>query len=179
MPSNPTPSLEGSEGTVVTDKETLAAVQRRLWWHVNNGLAIEIDVSKESGGNPWQEEQLQSDLRVFLKEFDSMRIALAQLEADKARLEEQVSMLSKPSYFYDADCWEFTTKELDNLTDSMGGGDVMEIGRLVSLPNRFLARVPTLDDDGDAIDLHLQWFDTEADAKAAMSPPSQPQGEPS
>lgn len=45
-----------------TEETELAAAKRRTYWYINNALAYSID----EAGDPWQEKQLQADLRLIL-----------------------------------------------------------------------------------------------------------------
>lgn len=81
------------------------------------------------------------------------------------KLIAEVERLSTPTHFFDADNWEYTTEDSSDVTDNLGGGDINEVGRLVRLPNKFVARVSIeIDADSD----ELRWFDTKEEAKVAL-----------
>lgn len=77
-------------------------------------------------------------------------------------------------YFYNPSDWEWTQNADDDsciadwLSESMV--DVMEIQTLIEGPLLFAANIPTKwDEDGEVTDSEVTYFDTEEDAKNALS----------
>lgn len=96
-----------------------------------------------------------SDSQMTKQELKQSLAALAPEDAD---------------YFYDSDNWESTVRkeDLDIITDDLDDGGIRLVGRFLELPDKWLARVVTeRDDNGDAMDSELRWFDTEDEAQKA------------
>jgi hypothetical protein len=85
--------------------------------------------------------------------------------------------MADPDYIFDADEWECTYSYADRnlaLEDlDLRVGDVKRFRTLVEGPDRFAARVVvTRDEAGDPDEIEWQWFDTEAEARAACGMPA-------
>lgn len=104
--------------------------------------------------------------------FGIVRTKVPALIAEVERLSKENVELKTPDYAYDAKDWEYSigTEHVLDLGDGLGVGDAMRVGYFRTLPERWLARVPTaINGDGEPEDDELQWFDTEEEAKAAIA----------
>jgi hypothetical protein len=75
-------------------------------------------------------------------------------------------------YIYNEDDWECTYSSSDSseLTENIELGDVMVIGQLASLPFVYAAQVVTeRDENGDPEGWEVRFFDTRAEADAAVA----------
>lgn len=87
---------------------------------------------------------------------------------DREALEE---LKTEPDYCYDPENWEFTSLWVDR--DMVHGegeglipGEVLRIATLIKGPDKFVALIPGATDE-DASE--IEWFDTEAEAQAAIA----------
>lgn len=118
----------------------------------------------------------------FLTRYDGglARIRVNGNMMDAKSVADALTALPKrdPDHVYNIDDWEFTSDWDDriNLTDDMPLGSLMHVGVLYDGPPKWAAHVPvTWDDDGDPDDTEVQWFDSKADAEAALGrKPTQP-----
>lgn len=81
---------------------------------------------------------------------------------------------SKPDYAYNPDDWESTYSwdQRADLEDELEIrlGDVRQVATLIEGPAKFLAvKVTTWDEAGDPDDYEVGWFDTKAEADAAVA----------
>ena len=79
---------------------------------------------------------------------------------------------AKPDYCYAVGDWEWTNNWEDRhlLTEDMRLGDIMQIGTLISGPDKWAAHVAiTWDDDGCPDETEVRWFDTKEEAEAAIA----------
>ncbi len=79
-----------------------------------------------------------------------------------------------PAYVYDPDDWEATYHwgDRDDLAEhfEMETGGVRKVATLIQGPDRFVARIAlSRDENGDPDETEIQWFETEAEAKAAAN----------
>jgi hypothetical protein len=79
--------------------------------------------------------------------------------------------MTDPDFIYDPNCWEVTHdyEDRDILVDDadLDVGDYIEFATLIKGPPKFAAKVVLTRDDGDPDETQIQWFDTEAEARAA------------
>lgn len=61
----------------------------------------------------------------------------------------------KPDFYYDLDSWEYTTEDLDDLVPV---GEIVHVGMLKKLPNKFAV----------LIGQNIKLFDTRDEAHAAL-----------
>jgi hypothetical protein len=81
-------------------------------------------------------------------------------------------MMSDPDYVYDPEDWEVTQEWSDRsyLVDELYVGELKRFSTLIQGPNKYAAHVVlTRDEAGDPDETKIRWFDTEAEAKAALS----------
>ncbi|WP_283195517.1 hypothetical protein [Rhizobium sp. AN80A] len=82
---------------------------------------------------------------------------------------------AEPDYCYDPKEWEFTSSwdERDQVHghgDGLTRSEPMEVATLIRGPRKWVADVPvTWDDAGDPDETEIKWFDSEADAIAAIA----------
>lgn len=84
-----------------------------------------------------------------------------------------------PGYIYDPDDWDATYEWGDraDLLDNveLDAREIKKYHTLIEGPPKFAARVPvSFDDDGDPDRCETRWFDSEAEAKAAVSKTPEP-----
>jgi hypothetical protein len=97
------------------------------------------------------------------------------LRYDKTRRTIVAEERQMPDYLYDPDDWEVTyhwsdRDEAAECADLRQIGEIKEFGTLIEGPKVFLAVVPTeWDDDGSPAAWKDQWFNSEAEAKAAIA----------
>lgn len=80
-----------------------------------------------------------------------------------------------PDYVFDHNDWEVTYDwtDRDHLTDEMSPGDLLQFSTLISGPPKWAARViVTRDEAGDPDETDVRWFDSEAEARAALNLPT-------
>jgi len=93
----------------------------------------------------------------------------------KRRLSTTPTPTPTPDYCYDPKNWEFTCnwedrEQVHGHGEALSGGKLMEVATLIRGPRKWVADVPiTWDDDGDPDNTEIQWFDSEDDARAALS----------
>lgn len=82
--------------------------------------------------------------------------------------------MADPDYLYDPDDWEYTINWdsrvdiTEDCKDLRHVGDVKKFNTLIEGPPKFAAKVAvTRDEAGDPDEIEIQWFDTEAEARAA------------
>lgn len=81
---------------------------------------------------------------------------------------EALKEAQKPDFFYNGDSWDVTYHEIEMLQDELDDShkvDIMRIGRLVSLPDKFMIRLPNAQTD----DTEYKEFDTKEEAQAALA----------
>ena len=94
---------------------------------------------------------------------DALEAQQAEIAALTARAEAAESKVRTPDYCYDPEDWEYTmpwSNAPDLAETALYAGDIARIATLVNGPDKWVIRA---DDDGE-----IQWFDTEADARAAL-----------
>lgn len=105
-----------------------------------------------------------NSLPALLDELDRLRELLSAPAAPRER---------EPDHCYDDANWEYSIdwKSRDTLTDDLPLGDMMKVGTLFDGPYKFAAHIiVTRDEDGDADETEVRWFDTEAEALVALAP---------
>ncbi|MBO9099482.1 MULTISPECIES: DUF551 domain-containing protein [unclassified Rhizobium] len=81
----------------------------------------------------------------------------------------------EPDYCYDPSEWEFTCNwddrdQVHGWGDALEPGEPMRVATLFAGPDKWVADVPiTWDTDGNPDDRETKWFDSEAEARAALS----------
>jgi hypothetical protein len=82
--------------------------------------------------------------------------------------------MSKPDYLYDPEDWEVTydwgdrSEAVEHV--DLGYGEIKRFNTLISGPPKFAALVVlTRDEAGDVDEHEIQWFDSEEEAKAAVT----------
>ena len=78
----------------------------------------------------------------------------------------------EPTHCFNADDWEVTYEWSDraDLHDDMYCGDVLRVGVLTRLPDRWVACVPvTFDEAGAPDETEMRWFDSFDEANAAAN----------
>ncbi|WP_430241998.1 hypothetical protein [Neorhizobium sp. DAR64861/K0K2] len=128
------------------------------------------------------------DIGILLAQIDALQDATGEaLEAEDAAL---VSLIRKtwsevpapqdhvrvePDYCFDPDDWEFTCDWTDRDQvhahgDALTRSDPMRVCTLMKGPDKWVADVPvTWDENGDPEDTEIMWFDSEAEARAALT----------
>ncbi len=89
--------------------------------------------------------------------YERMKEAIKQAMADKP---------IEPDYFIDRNNWEMTYHDIDMLQDELDfSNEIMRIGRLVSLPDKFMVCITNQETDESEYKL----FDTKEEAEAALA----------
>ena len=148
--------------------------------NMTSGLAKPVAAPPVEGWRPHTE--LITAAVAFLTRYDGglARIRVNGNMMDAKAVADALAALPKrdPDHVYNIDGWEFTSAWEDriNLTDDMPLGSLMHVGVLYDGPAKWAAHVPvTWDDDGDPDETEVQWFDSKADAEAALGrKPTQP-----
>lgn len=91
-------------------------------------------------------QELLQQADEFIEQFEATEKPLA--KCIKA-LADELRGKEKPDYFYNKDDWEVTHNDIDMLEDTMAceGIDIMRIGRLVELPEKFKVMLYNEDTD--------------------------------
>jgi hypothetical protein len=93
----------------------------------------------------------------------------------KRKLSATPAPLPTPDYCYDPADWEFTCDwsekdQVHGYGEALKVGEPLEIATLIRGPRKWVADVPvTWDADGDPDNTEIQWFDSEEDARAALT----------
>lgn len=134
-------------------------------------MEVEHEVDEEIGvwGVDCHIKQVtdSAEYKLMKDAINEANITIESLTAQLDEANKKLLEMSEPDYFYNADNWEVTYHGIDMLEDEMAcdGTNIIQVGRLVELPNKFLVCLTNQETDESEYKL----FDTIEEAQAKLT----------